>query len=238
MKKRLGSEMDPPLQHGQTNQHTDFQLACTEDESSQWVDIGCEDGQASGIGVSGAVDSGASGTSIQFVVREQGTENAMTSDEISTVKRYYKMNRAQLTLRLNLQRKGEFKRNIFVLAMFEDKIVGFCQVVWYGRDWYIWNLMRRRYYSQASSMRERVIKKLSKGRFGGTPVNLRGVGAQLLEHAENLVRDEVEPGTKLKLDIKSKYSHVLRPYYEKHGYTCRDCDAWWHMNVYHFEKEL
>ena len=51
------------------------------------------------------------------MVREQGTENAMTSTEIAAVKRYYKMNRAQLTLRLTLEPKGEIKRDIFLPCM-------------------------------------------------------------------------------------------------------------------------
>ena len=210
----------------------------------QWMNVGCEDGE--GVSDSEQVvleqvileqvvlEKGE----IQFVVREQGAENAMTSTEISAVKRYYKMNRAQLTLRLTLQPKDEIKRDVFFLAMYEDKIVGFCQVVLYERSWYIWNLMRRRRYLQASNTKEHAIKKLTKGRYGGTPVNLRGVGGQLLQHAEDFVRGEVDPGTKLHLEIKSKYARVLQPYYEKYGYTCRDCDAWWHMNVFHFEKQL
>lgn len=209
-------------------------------DGAEWLDMGCEDeGDKDELTSSEIVDESTQDGDLHFVIRDQGSsENQLTPSEVGLVRRYYRMNRARLTLRLILNLKGTLTRNVFVLAVLEDKIVGFCQVVLNEGRWYVWNLMRRRRYLQASSMKERVIKKLTKGHYGGAPASIRGVGGRLLEHAESFVRKEAGSGTTLFLDIKSKFSRVLQPYYESLGYECTNCDLWFHFTVYHFEKVL
>jgi hypothetical protein len=181
---------------------------------------------------------------IRFEIREHGTDHELSATEETTIKRYYRMNRAQLTLKLRLDNPGAVERNIVVLAFLEDKIVGFCQIVMLGyhddERWYIWNLMRRKQYLQAQSNVQAIAKKVTAGRYGAgsTPADLRGVGSRLLTQAENLVRKEAGDGTKLNLDIKSKYSRTLQPYYTRHGYECTNCDLWFKQNVFHFHKIL
>ncbi len=213
---------------------TTFSLSCGTAGLSQAAEreLGCAQAQAE----TDPLDPQAV---LTFVIREQGTANALSKPEQKMVKRYWKMYKSRLTLKIVFKTDNEdYARNVFILASLPSgKIVGFTQLVMNKHsEWWLFNLMRRHAYAEATTFKDKVKKKLTKGRFGGTPLDLRGLGANLLTRAETFVKQA--GASQLQLAIKSKFSRILHPYYTRHGYKCTDCEAYWGPSVYHYLKNL
>lgn len=177
---------------------------------------------------------------LKFEIREVDV-NDLSVSEAHILKDYYKQNKGPLTLEWEPQKTDYIKRNVFVLCVlpeFDNKIVGFAQIVFskYG-SWWVYNLMRRHKYRHATTTTGQITKSLTKGMFGGANVNLNGIGAEILKKAENFVIQE--GGNAVHLAVKSKYISKLDSYYTSKGYVSEDFELYYYgATVIQYEKQL